>query len=410
MLLYIAFVSALNLCVGYALGAHFGGIPEIRLPKLRLRKREEAPPTGEPLVQPVAAQKSAAKPTSEAEAAVGLAAEDIESGLAAFQQELANMSQRLSDTQDDAQAFGACAKDMQAANHAYLQNTQKQIDGMAPDQERRKIAASGAEEVGKISEEFDSIVEQGLDNDQARANLLAQSGKLSEKVAEVREVVAEAASENGDAQANTEPAADPGEESPDQAVTAPAPTVTAATPGDIGEAVLATLDRLLEQVEGVLETDDSTRCRVAALIHTNPPEEGDGAVPEWFPLVQQRISELIGESLADANLVDVSDSNQCLALLEERDMEAVFKQIETVRTEIAKTTFHKDADKLATTITCALVDLPGAVTTDEVMRRLKETIEESQRQGTNKTYHHDGMFATEVDVKIEAVQRREVKL
>ncbi|MCA9239489.1 MAG: hypothetical protein KDA37_04790 [Planctomycetales bacterium] len=394
MHLYIAFVAALNLCVGYVLGAHFRVLPELRIPSVRLRKREEGASSDEPLVQPVA-------PTTP-EAGAGLTNEDIESGLAAFQHQLAEMGKRLEESQSDAQAFGACAKDMQDANHAYLENTQKQIDGMAPEDERRKAVESGAEEVGKISAEFDSIVEQGLDKEETRASLIEKTSELNEKVAEVKQEVADAVAE--------QPAAANDIQAPDRTAPEVQPAAPTESPVGVGEAVLATLDHLLEQVDGALEADDTTRCRVAALILTDPLASGDNPVPDWFTSVQGRIPELIGQSLNAPNLVEVSDDTQCVALLDERDLDSVFKQVETLRSEIAKTTFTKGVEKLNTTVTCVVVDLPGTETSEEVVRRFGEAAEEARRQGRNKTYHHDGMFPTEVQTEIEAVEPRVVKV
>lgn len=359
--LTIALIATFNLCLGYVLGAKFGlgiELPAVRLPSLRRKKGGD----DEPLVQPPveAAEESTPEPTAAAAPEPQPAPaedEDLMSGLAAFQAQLAQMGQELQDSQDDAEAFDANAKHIQDANHAYLETAQSKIDQL-PDESQRESASAGVEEVGRISEEFDALVGEGLDSDEARAKLVEKSGELTEKVGEVRESQEESS--------------------------------RAAAADAAAEAGIATLDSLLGQIDDVLNDGSDEKFRAAVLVRRDPSEDEEGASEK----LRAKITELIRDAAPSAELVAAYDDDQLLLMMDEGAIDEMTDRIDSVRQQIAETKFVVDGKELTNTITCAIADMPGAESRDEVLDRLREAMEESVRFGANRTFHHDGNFPT----------------
>ncbi len=98
-----------------------------------------------------------------------------------------------------------------------------------------------------------------------------------------------------------------------------------------------------------------------------------------------------------------------MMLLDEADLQAVTDQVESLRREVAETTFVRGDEHLHTTITCAIADLPGAQSREEIERRLEEAMAESGRLGNNRTFHHDGTFPTPIVPENNSVTPRTVE-
>lgn len=377
LLLYIALIATLNLCIGYVLGATFGmrtELPAVKLPKVRRSKSVD----DEPLVQaPSESPVRDAAPPPPAAPAETEEDQDLMSGLAAFQAQLAQMGEDLKDSRDDAEAFDANAKTMQDANHAYLESAQQQIDKLPEGDVRRDSAAAGVQEVGRISDEFDAIVDEGLEDEQTRAKLVDKSDELSEKVTEVRETQAEQ----------------------DRAARS-----TAAA-----EAGLATLDSLLGQIDAALSDGAEPKHRTAVLVRRDAAEaeQTDEGLAQKL---RAKVRQIVRDAAPDAGLVAAFDDDQILLMLEEGDIDAMTERIDTLRQQIEKTTFTVNGAQHSTTITCAIADLPGAESHDDVLECLKEAMDESARFGANRTFHHDGKFPTPAPPTEAAVEPQTVEL
>jgi GGDEF domain-containing protein len=286
------------------------------------------------------------------------------------------MGQELRDSEKDAELFGEHALDIQKANHAYLETAQQQIEQLESDDRLHETVATSAEQVGKISDQFDSILEQGLEDEDARACLLAKSDELNEKVSEVHQELATKAE-------------------PTEAVR--------------GEAsMMATLDDLLSRLDLALAEDERTPTGLAVMIRADPPAE-KGLDTGVLDGVNTKVAALLQGAMEDPQDAAPIDQGRFMMLFDQTDLQAVTDRVESLRREIAETTFVRGDLHLHTTITCAIADLPGAESREEIKRRLEEAMAESGRLGRNRTFHHDGTFPTPIVPEDNSVTPRTVE-
>lgn len=382
MLLYLCFVITLNLAIGYALGAYLGPLP---VGGFALRRERL---DSEPLVRPVepassadespAAPDTASFPPSEPlrNKLPEVTETEVLSGLDAFQQQLAALAEGLESSQDDEEAFGEQASRVQEANHAYLETAQDQMDKLDPASEARKTVSAGVEQVDKASKEFDALLGEGLTDEASRRSLVDKTTELNEKVGEAKEELTtqvKAIKQQRDAATG-----------------------------------LATLDGLIAQIEGVLSEAGNEHVRTAALIRSDPPEAGSDQ--ELYPVIQEKLIEMVGQRLSETSQAAKLDDGQVLLLMEREELGAITEQIDSLRREIAETTFFQGDKQVQTTVSCAVVDLPGAKTRDDVLQRLEAAMSETTRHGVNHTFYHDGSFASVVEPSTSSVESSRVEL
>lgn len=370
MLLYLTFVITLNLCVGYFLGVYCGALPVLERP-IRRDELDEAP-----LVQPATAapQEPSSADSTISDKLPGISESDIMFGLAAFQDQLAEIGEELKQSQEAPEEFDTHAKSLQDANHAYLETAHHQVEQLDPESETHRTVVAGIEEVDKASHAFDEIMEEDLAEQANRTLLVEKTDELVEKVDAAKQELNEQVEDlKGQRDAATG---------------------------------LATIDGLLAQIESVLEENGEEQLRTAALVRTEPIDGEPGLASG----IHQRVAELVSQSLGEESQAAILDDGQYLLLMEEADLEAITEQIDKLRQEIAATTFVKGDQQLCATVTCAVADLPGAESRQDVVARLEEALAESLQFGTNRTYHHDGSFPTAIDPIDSEIEARTVEV
>lgn len=188
MLLFIAIVATLNLCAGYVIGAHIGWLPawlegggfslsfklpfKLPFPRRKVDDKEADDDKNADDEPEVAAEEPADDSIAESQAEADTPDEVVDSsatkvshvevmeGLSAFQDQLAGLTKELAETDEDA-AFDECCERVQQANHEYLDHANDAVKTLASDEEAapiRDAVKAGAEEVKRVSDEFDSTM------------------------------------------------------------------------------------------------------------------------------------------------------------------------------------------------------------------------------------------------------------
>jgi hypothetical protein len=405
MLLFVLFVAVVNLAVGYALGA---GLNLSSLMQL-LPQRDEKPVIADiddsaPLSRAAPISESATAPTAETETSAPeetreetkSPAVDVMASLREFRQKLNNASDELKLHQQDPEKFGETATKLQEANHEYLEEAGeaiKQLEelGAAGDvvaSATREAVSTGATEVAAISSEIDSLIESGLDSEEAREKLVAKSETLSEVAVEAEKVAVEIA-------ATVEPATPEPEASEEQAA-----LVTADSTTD-------EIDRLFDHLESLLAEAQDDAVSHVAVVRIDAPAESE-ANDALTTALEETISELAKELLADGQTF--VPGRPALMLLEGDTYEQALERVEQLRQQVEATTFSFGEKEVRATVTCAFADARKGHNRDQVMKHLDEALGESSRVGGNKTFHHDGAFPTETPQAKVAIEPRTMAL
>lgn len=410
MILFIAITSTLNLCIGYVLGVYFGQLPGLgMLPRREGVDPPEAaidlsssrltavtPPAADfapqpPASAPVAPAPPPSNPAPPESAAKKPSPAEVMNGLAAFQEQLEKAGEELKAAADDEAAFGKGAEKLQEANHAYLEKAQTTIDELGADPadqaaaDCRGVLQENTKRVSETSGEIDAMLADGTPDQATREKLIATTDALGEAVA--------AASAEIGAKQGLAPQPSPA-----------APTNTSA---NSAAPVLASIDALQSAIESAL-SEEGPPVLVAAL-RRDPLDIPEGAdVADLEARLLASITELAGETLGDAHVMAQPTGDQVVMLFKGDTVEQAAQRIEQVRQQVEKTNFALGGATFHATLTCALAEAIENVTHDQLMEHVAEAIEESERHGVNRSYHHDGRFPApvmpgEVEVKERTV-------
>jgi GGDEF domain-containing protein len=103
------------------------------------------------------------------------------------------------------------------------------------------------------------------------------------------------------------------------------------------------------------------------------------------------ILNLANELLADVQTAARLGNDQLLLMLPGDDELAATQLAERVRQRVEATEFVVDDAHANATVCCALTQLTTDYTVDDLLASLRDTLEEAQRMGGNRTLFYDGM-------------------
>jgi hypothetical protein len=401
MLLFVFLIAIVNLAIGYALGA---GLNLSSLMQL-LPQRDEKPVIADiddatPLTRAPPITESATSSTAETDAPVTdespSVAINVMASLREFREKLNNANVELKLNQQDAEKFGESATKLQAANHEYLEEAGEAIKkleelsaaGDVVASATREAVSTGATEAAAISSEIDSLIESGLDSEEAREKLVAKSETLNEVAVEAEKTAVEIAA--------TVEASTPEPEAPEEQ----ASLVTADSTTD-------EIDRLFDHLESLLAEAQDDAVSHVAVVRIDAPAEAE-ANDALTSALEETISELAKELLAEGQTF--VPGRPALMLLEGDTYEQALERVEQLRQQVEATTFSFGEKEVRATVTCAFADARKDHNRDQIMRHLDEALGESSRVGGNKTFHHDGAFPTETPQAKVAVEPRTMAL
>lgn len=444
MLLLVALIATFNLCVGYALGVYVGEFPglpsrkpvdppepalDLNTPrKRRRRKRKTNPddaameadaPPSPPGAAPDAAEASAPSPEATAEEPAKSddkplpSSQQIMDGMAAFQAQLARMGAEMQAAADDEAGFGDCASRLQQANHDYLEQTQHTIEELdsAPSSEAvgecRDALAENAKRVGETSDEIDSLLADGVSDGAAREAIIAKTGEL-ERVVEAAESSLEARIATG-ADAPTEvDGAEAGEEA-DNTQAGRAKEEDQAHVGDDLMAGLATLATAQKAVRAALES--GSQDIVVATLRRDPVETPNAEEADDIETrLLTAIADIASECTEATHIVAPQDADRLLMVLTGDTVEKASSRIEKLRQQVEKTNFMAGKTKLPATVTCALAESLEDLTEEDLFANLDEALDQSETDGRNRSYLHDGHFPGPIAAEDASVTMRTVTL
>lgn len=401
MLLFIFGVAIVNLAVGYALagGFNFAAILE-RLPQ----RRSPVPPADleddQPLTRPAKPTKITkpeVDPADPLAAGDGTTSEakptkaDVLASLAGFRQQLSDVSAKMNGSKNDPERFKENASKLQVANHAYLEEaevTLLQLDELtaAGDTEAsatRDAVANGNTQIAEMSHEIDDLIEAGLDNETTREKLIAQTDTMNSAVAEVEEATAI-------------------ESAPESTAGRPDPELLIEFSNS-----MKSIDDLFNRLETLLAAAGPDSVEYLAAIRVDPIADHEGDLP-----LEARLEAEVGQlaiEMIEGSQVYASGAPSML-LLEGDSLEKASERLERLRQQVEATTFNNSGEAIHATITCAVADARQSVSPDDVVKQLKQALEESARVGTNRTFHHDGTFPTPVPELSMSVPARTIEI
>lgn len=423
MLLFVFLSAILNLSIGYAIGSGFKlpeGLPKI--PLLRKKKKlddldeedaltrpveesnQEAPPAEPPpavtirapqpeaVAEPKAVAEAVeppveATPSDNTKASKEVSTEDLMAGLQNLQLQLAEVGEELMSHEDDAEEFGECASRLQVANHVYLEKANGTIDqldelgnaGDASATEAKKSVSSGYDKAEQASQKIDNLLEGELD-EAARKELLAQSAELVESAKESCNLE------------SPKPA--------EQSIDPPSDSIASDSKG-------ISVDDLFEKIENAVKQMDDGKSLFVAETRLDPPKE---PISEASLLdgITTDLNALIAESI-NAKHTYTTEGRR-LVLLEGDSLEEACQRVEEIRQKFESTTFLANSITAQATVTCAVSEINGGTTLSEIEKQLITAAEEAEQIGVNRTFHHDGAFATAISPLELSIEKRVVEI
>lgn len=384
MLVLVFFVAILNLAVGYALGAglELSSLLD-RLPK-RAKKAEAGDlEDDEQLTRPAPVEPPVAEPTPAPppQAAAKNNPADLMASLSSLRENLSAAGVELKENKADAEQFSDSATKFQEVNHAYLEKAEGAIQqleemGAAGDAvagATSRAVAEGAEQVAQLSGKLDGLIEAGLSDQASRDKLIETSEQLVQSAASTEDSAQQAL---GSAEAT---AAGPQDQ---QAAMAPRPKQAADS-----------FDELFDQLEALFAQAEPEATQHVAAIRVDPIADHANDIV----LTESIEKEVIGLSkgLLEGSQPFVA-GRPAMALLDGDDFESAADRLERIRQQVAATTFRSNGQQVNATVTCAVVDAYADDPREKIIEQLNLALDEAGRQGSNKTFHHDGAFPTPV--------------
>jgi diguanylate cyclase (GGDEF)-like protein len=438
MLLYIAVISVINLCLGYALAIYLGAVPGAR--------HAVAPsfsPTGGPLHalgdkdEDATLTNGAQTPTAPASTALAESALDDESadpepseptaaeadetpptervdlgeymtGLDAFQAQLAAMTAQLADADDDAdgQVVRQCADQITSSSDDYLDQASQACEQLSPQAEDPEILANEKEQLRqsisdqseRVKSQSDAIreieIERGIGK--AREALLATTAELSDVASQLKDdlvsVMADAekqfAAELENAAKSVE-AIETVDDAADQLVGMEA-IFDSERPLDrlTGLATREWAEDALDQLQWSLASDELVFVALLDLDHADKLNAEHGK--STGDRIIGRIGKLAQQSISTTHAAARFSGQQYLLLMPGESDDSATRIVEQFRKEIEATKFKTGDKSIRLTVSGAVAEVSRELERETVVSRLEEAIAEAKRYGRNRTFWHDG--------------------
>lgn len=410
MVLYIAFISTMNLCLGYALGVYLGKMPALpRLPKRRKRATNDK--SSEAVSTPPAPTKAndgandgaAEQPTPESAAITSeehVIIDDFAKGLADFQAQLQGLDEKLHSGEADEETLGQCADQLEHASDDYLQRANEACEQLAPSdgdseqivEEKLQVKQSILEQSEIVKEQRASCSDLDTSNtDTAAKELLDTSHALSGAADTLQEQLGDifVSKESDEPEvANTDSAEDfateehteePTEEHAEEPTKQPTHSIDR--------------DAAQQRVDDFYQADKEDSQLIAAVVEFDNMEIAQSEVVERL---LASLTDLVDAELSDQHATTEYAEGQLLLLLSGETVDSATQVVEQVRQRVDATNFSADGDPCEASVSCALIDARHAADRPSLESQLTEALGEARRYGSNKTFCHDGSAASPV--------------
>ena len=161
-----------------------------------------------------------------------------------------------------------------------------------------------------------------------------------------------------------------------------------------GDSPLTTLSALQQELDKEIEADSRT---VVATIRRDPVESPDSVdATEVESKLLASLTEMTEAMLGETHLVAPQSNDRLLVLMRGDTADAAAQRMERLRQDFEKTTFVAGEAELQATITCGIAEANEVASGAELLELADEALLESENDGTNRSYYHDGQFPSPV--------------
>ncbi len=400
MIVFITTVATLNLIVGYVIGVYIGWLPALLASNRSVTKDSTIPvavlaadakPTRystpaaavrvrEPkAVDEAAASEPAVEPTVEPTLATEQrtsARRDIKQGLSTFRQRLAQIRDQIDAAAGDGKRLDECADEMRTENANYVDQSQATIETLGNSREDNALRSAVADQhagIALATSQLDEIADADSADDKL-AILQRSSNQLDESTAALSEKLA--------AEFN------------DTAVSAP-------TANPLGG--LKKIDDLQELINRHFGTiDDESQPLPVAWVRID--QDDTAGYPPSERLLDG-VAKLLESCLGEGQAAAIAENGHLLVTLPGDAVADAADRLEVLRQKVAATQFAHKGQQYSASVTCAVTDSAAFGDRDSLFAGLEATMNEAERFGTNRTFHHDGHLVAPVIPATVSVER-----
>lgn len=448
MFTYLAVIAALNLCIGYALGVYFGGLPRLSSP-VRKEKAKQAPSpdgaegvtarnrkrslewlAGLQLVKGLAglARRQKHTPATPPQSTVAPNTDTVLSGLASFRKRLSTVGNGIKAAEGTHEAIYKCAGELKQTGVEYLGHASESLDLFGENPATTSAASlkdtlqNHTEQVAKVTAGIDQLVDPA-NPEKSRDNLLASTHQLDASAAHTQEQVELIAAVDHlpgglgasprtttPAASQPAPAADPpavGEVDPSSFEDSSFDEVLSGL--EAGESAIVGIERLMQATTDYLAESNEKHPLHMAAVAFDPVLPGGGELSSDDRL-NRALLELVETSLDAGQQAAFDPEGRVLLLLAGDDQSTASRRCERIRQQVAVTTFQVGSNPIQATVSCGLSDSSRTSDRGKLLEFLAESIDEARRLGANRTFHHDGKFPAPIVPQTIEVAPRTVEV
>ncbi len=385
---FIFVVATLNLIVGYVIGAHLGWLPawlgsgsshddEFVVPvaprPIAAKPTRQAAPVV--IVEPkanaeVVVEASAARvviddpfETTRPQSKQSNPREDMKQGLASLRNRIAELRDRIDVAAGDDTKLDECADEMRAENTQYIAQSSAVAESLGDTREDAELRSALVDQCAGIASATSQLDEMA---DAATADeKLAILRRSSEQIEESTTTLAQTLGDG---------LIDP-------------PALETAS----GVTTIAKLQDLITAHFGATLAD-TTPLPVAWI---RLDQNDDANYPPSERLLSG-IAKLLESCLAEGQATAVADDEHLLVTLGGDGVADAADRLEELRQKVAAAQFAYNGRQYEATVTCAVTDSAAFDDRDALFAGLETTMNEAERFGKNRTFHHDGHLVAPV--------------
>lgn len=152
------------------------------------------------------------------------------------------------------------------------------------------------------------------------------------------------------------------------------------------------IDELIGIIDALVAAEDGEHLVVAA-VRPDPIQLAEGVeIEELDTRLLTSLTTLVQELTEATHGTACNTNGQLLIALPGDTPEEASRRLDTLRQQVEKTTFDAGETKLQATVTCAIAEAGDEPSRQALLDNLEEALGESERHGSNRSYHHDGRF------------------
>lgn len=389
MLLLVAILTTLNLCAGYVLGVYVGVLP------WTAAKLSSVPPEAEldfsdSISQPIAAPQPVASDASQAPAAAP-----------APQPEADPAPHVAADSGPEPVAEPApvpsaplfTADQLSAASEPTAGPTEEATAG--ENKNSPEPVETSDQQTDEQAQPSTSEVMQGLATFQQRlADASGTDAPADDAVEQdAQEHDSQAVSPDAESASKDESETDPSQQEP--------PEISGG---------LKQIDQLIGEIDQLVASEGGQHLVLAA-VRPDPVQLAEGVdVEDVDTRLLNSLAQLVQELTEQAHGMACNTNGQLLIALPGDTPEVASRRIDTFRQQVEKTTFDAGETKINATVTCAIAEAGDVPSRQALLDHLEEALGESERHGSNRSYHHDGRFPAPALPEEATIEPRTVTL